>query len=432
MLMIDPKMVELERLRSSLPHLMHPVVTDMKKAEAILGLGRRQNGRALRSLLARAGVRHVTVYNQLGEEELRERIQPTSEAEWEDDSASQLPFIVIVADEMADLMMTAGKDVEQHIIRLAQKSRAVGIHLILGHAKTDSGRHHRPDQIELAGTDRLPSGQPRPTAAWCWTRRAPTSCSATATCCSFRPAPVNAAARSRHVLVRRRNHPMWSIATVGTGRAPVRLVNSSKLKTKEEESKPPHLGRLKNRDELYEPAIEVVVREQRGSVSLLQRCLGIGYGRAARLIDFMAEDGIVGQYNGSQAREVTITMAEWETMRDGGEPEPTAETPQPKRTNRIEFDSTEEDEPAPWEDDTAEGDADVESEEAYEEEDYKDAEEEQYEEEEEYDEEDGDEWEEEDATDEEPEEWDSDEGEDEEWDEADEEEEWDEEESLTG
>ena len=67
------------------------------------------------------------------------------------------------------------------------------------------------------------------------------------------------------------------------------------------------LERLRDRDDLYEQAIEVVVREGRGSVSLLQRALGIGYGRAARLIDFMAEDGIVGGYNGSNAREVLYT-----------------------------------------------------------------------------------------------------------------------------
>ncbi len=82
---------------------------------------------------------------------------------------------------------------------------------------------------------------------------------------------------------------------------------------------------LRKRDELYESAIEVVVREGRGSVSLLQRALGIGYGRAARLIDFMAEDGIVGEYNGSQAREVTISPADWERMQ-GAEPE-SAPTP---------------------------------------------------------------------------------------------------------
>jgi S-DNA-T family DNA segregation ATPase FtsK/SpoIIIE len=68
-------------------------------------------------------------------------------------------------------------------------------------------------------------------------------------------------------------------------------------------------------DDMYLPAIEVVLEHQRGSVSLLQRRLGIGYGRAARLIDQMAEDGIVGTYAGSQAREVLITLEQWEAMR---------------------------------------------------------------------------------------------------------------------
>ena len=72
---------------------------------------------------------------------------------------------------------------------------------------------------------------------------------------------------------------------------------------------------LRSRDELYEQAVDVVVREGRGSVSLLQRALGIGYGRAARLIDFMAEDGIVGAYNGSNAREVLYTPEEWDQVR---------------------------------------------------------------------------------------------------------------------
>ena len=74
----------------------------------------------------------------------------------------------------------------------------------------------------------------------------------------------------------------------------------------------------RTRDELYESAMEVIVREGRGSVSLLQRALGIGYGRAARLIDFMAEDGIVGGYNGSNAREVLYTPEEWAALRAGG------------------------------------------------------------------------------------------------------------------
>jgi S-DNA-T family DNA segregation ATPase FtsK/SpoIIIE len=117
MLMIDPKMVELSCYKS-LPHLMHPVVTDMRKAEAILAWAVEKMEERY-ALLARAGVRHIGVYNQLGEEELMDRLQP------EDDESRRnipttLPYIVIVADEMADLMMTSAKEVEQHIIRLAQ------------------------------------------------------------------------------------------------------------------------------------------------------------------------------------------------------------------------------------------------------------------------------------------------------------------------
>jgi S-DNA-T family DNA segregation ATPase FtsK/SpoIIIE len=94
--------------------------------------------------------------------------------------------------------------------------------------------------------------------------------------------------------------------------------------------------RAGSRDELYDGAVEVVVREGRGSVSLLQRALGIGYGRAARLIDYMAEDGIVGEYNGSQAREVLITMEQWTDMQGGGTaapPEPPAA--KPRRSHRV-------------------------------------------------------------------------------------------------
>jgi S-DNA-T family DNA segregation ATPase FtsK/SpoIIIE len=78
------------------------------------------------------------------------------------------------------------------------------------------------------------------------------------------------------------------------------------------------LEALRARDEVYEQAIDVVVREGRGSVSLLQRALGIGYGRGARLIDYMAEDGIVGSYNGSQARDVLYTPEQWQELKETG------------------------------------------------------------------------------------------------------------------
>jgi S-DNA-T family DNA segregation ATPase FtsK/SpoIIIE len=89
------------------------------------------------------------------------------------------------------------------------------------------------------------------------------------------------------------------------------------LQTKEsvEEEDVGLLERLKSRDKLYEQAVEVVIREGRGSVSLLQRSLGIGYGRASRLVDFMATDGIVGAYNGSNAREVMYTPEQWAKLK---------------------------------------------------------------------------------------------------------------------
>ena len=102
--------------------------------------------------------------------------------------------------------------------------------------------------------------------------------------------------------------------------------------------------KLADRDELYESAIDIVVREGRGSVSLLQRALGIGYGRAARLVDFMAEDGIVGPYNGSQAREILMTLEQWETMTGQSSGESAAAPPKPQRNNKILLASPDEEE----------------------------------------------------------------------------------------
>jgi S-DNA-T family DNA segregation ATPase FtsK/SpoIIIE len=306
MLMIDPKMVELSPYKN-LPHLMHPVVTDMRKAEAIFGWAVEKMEERY-ALLARAGVRHISVYNQLGEEELMDRMRPESDEE-RAAIPRHLPYIVIVADEIADLMMTAAKEVEQHIIRLAQKSRAVGIHLVLATQK--------PTVDVITGL--IKSNLP---ARICF--------------------QVASRTDSRVVL-----DEMGSEKLLGNGDMLFLLpgtstmlrgqgtylsddeinrvldcvgTNEPQFVTELVQLKPAAAGegndanKFKNRDELYEQAIDVVIREGRGSVSLLQRALGIGYGRAARLVDFMAEDGIVGEYNGSQAREVLITLEQWAAM----------------------------------------------------------------------------------------------------------------------
>ena len=304
-LLVDPKMVELSPYKN-IPHLMHPVVTDMRKAEAILAWAVDKMEERYQ-LLARAGVRHVSVYNQLGEEELMERIGPEDDLQ-RSEIPTHMPYIVIVADEMADLMMTAAKEVEGHIIRLAQKSRAVGIHLVLATQKptvdviTGLIKSNLPARIcfqvasrtdsrvvlDEMGADKLLSNGDM---LFLWP----------GTSSLLR-------GQGTYVSDDEINRVIEAVATA----EPQYVKELVQLKASEPES---DSRPLQSRDELYEQAVDLIVREGRGSCSLLQRALGVGYGRAARLIDFMAEDGIVGPYNGSQAREVLISLDQWEAMR---------------------------------------------------------------------------------------------------------------------
>ena len=323
MLMIDPKMVELSPYKK-LPHLMHPVVTDMRKAEAILAWAVDKMEERY-SLLAQAGVRHVSVYNQLGEDELRDRLQPESDEVWAN-VPKQLPFIVIVADEMADLMMTSGKDVEQHIIRLAQKSRAVGIHLILATQKPTV------DVITGLIKSNLPARIAFQVASRTDSRVVLDEMGADKLLGNgdmlFLLPGTSTLLRGQGTYLS--DDEINGLIDFVATSEPQFVKELIQLKPKDEQPEGP--GTLNRRDELYESAVDIVVREGRGSVSLLQRSLGIGYGRAARLIDYMAEDGIVGPYNGSQAREVTIAVADWERM-TGEQSSDDASSPQ--HTHRI-------------------------------------------------------------------------------------------------
>jgi len=309
MLMIDPKMVELSGY-GRLPHLMHPVITDMKKAEAILAWAVEKMEERY-SLLAKVGVRHINSFNDLGREEIMRRLE-IDEADATRDVPEKLPFIVIVADEMADLMMTAGKDVEQHIIRLAQKSRAVGIHLILATQKptvdviTGLIKSNLPARLSFQvasktdsrvvldenGADKL-LGNGDMLFLW--------------------PGTSTLIRGQGTFLSDDEIDTICDHCSKGEQNFVGELMEL-KVEQEGDGADGTSMEQIKKRDELYDSAIEVVIREGRGSCSLLQRCLGIGYGRAAKLIDFMAEDGIVGDYNGSKAREVVMTMAQWQAM----------------------------------------------------------------------------------------------------------------------
>jgi S-DNA-T family DNA segregation ATPase FtsK/SpoIIIE len=323
MLLVDPKMVELSPYKN-IPHLMHPVVTDMKKAEAILAWAVEKMEERY-ALLARAGVRHLSSYNQLGEAELMERVQPADDEERKQIPVT-MPYIVIVADEMADLMMTAAKEVEGHIIRLAQKSRAVGIHLVLATQKptvdviTGLIKSNLPARICFQVTSRTDSRV-------VLDEMGADKLLGNGDLLFLRPG-TSALIRGQGTYLS--DDEMARVIGAVATSEPQFVHELVQLKTDAAESDGP---KLKNRDELYEAAVDMVVREGRGSVSLLQRGLGIGYGRAARLIDFMAEDGLVGPYNGSQAREVLIALADWEAMRGGDSAAaPDASTHRPSNT----------------------------------------------------------------------------------------------------
>ena len=305
MLMIDPKMVELSPYKR-VPHLMHPVITDMKKAEAVLAWAVEKMEERY-TLLAEVGVRQLSAYNKLGRDEVLRRLELEDDDEAAESIPDKMPSIVIVADEMADMMMTCGQEVQAHIIRLAQKARAVGIHLVLATQKptvdviTGLIKSNLPARISFQvatktdsrvvldanGADKLLGNGDMlylPPGTSTLERAQGTFCS-----------DEEVMAVIEHFGDR---EPQYSeeLKAVTSGSA-----GGGK-----------GLEAVKDRDDLYRQAVELVISEQLGSISLLQRHLSVGYGRAGKMIDHMFEDGIVGDRNGAKPREVLFTMEDWE------------------------------------------------------------------------------------------------------------------------
>lgn len=310
MLMIDPKMVELSPY-TRIPHLMNPVITDMKKAEAVLAWAVDKMEERY-DLLARVGVRHLDSYNQLGREKVLERMGLTDDDPEAEEIPDRMPYIVIIADEMADLMMTNGKEVEAHIIRLAQKSRAVGIHLVLATQKptvdviTGLIKSNLPARISFQVASRTDSrvvldemGADRLLGNGDMLYLAPGTSNLT---------------RAQGTYVS--DNEVNSIIEFYSKYEP-RYSPEIEQATKAAMTSKSGDGSVSlERDDLYQQAVQIVMREGRGSVSLLQRAMGVGYGRAARMIDHMAEDGIVGDYNGSKCREVICSYEDWESRQE--------------------------------------------------------------------------------------------------------------------
>jgi len=302
LILVDPKVVEMAPFKD-IPHLLAPVINDSAKAISVLEWACEKMDERY-ELLAEAGCRSIKDYNKLTREELFEKFQPGSPEE-EAKIPKFLPYWVIIIDELADLMMNGGKECEAFVVRLAQKARAVGIHLIVA--------TQRPQATVVTGLIKanLPSK------------------------IAFR---VNTRMDSRIVIDQNGAELLLGYGDMlyldptipkptraqGTYIDDKEIKNSVKMvKSLAEAQYEPELVQIKAKfnsddmknDDMFDDAVKVVLETKRGSVSLLQRRLNIGYGRAAKLIEMMAQAGIVGDYKGTQSREATITLEEWEQMK---------------------------------------------------------------------------------------------------------------------
>jgi DNA segregation ATPase FtsK/SpoIIIE-like protein len=290
LLLVDPKMLEFE-MYSDIPHLLHPVVTDPKVAAQALAWACREMDERY-ALLAKWGTRNIVGYNQKVEKEL---------AHWDgpyDERPKKLPYIVVVVDELADLMMVSGKEVEESICRIAQKARACGIHLIVATQRPSvdvvtglikanlptriafqlRSRHDSRTVLDEIGAENLLGKGDM----------------------LYMPPGVGG--------IDRCHGPFVSDDEVSRVTAYLRSQGTpdyiETLSVPDEGGADADLAA--EQDELYEAAVQVVLQSGKASTSMIQRHLKIGYNRAARIIDIMEARGVVGPADGARPREVLV------------------------------------------------------------------------------------------------------------------------------
>jgi len=299
LILVDPKMVELAAFEK-LPHLLCPLVNDMHKAEEVLAWAAQKMDERY-ELLREARVRNLKSYNALRPAELYDRLGVRTDEE-KQRVPHPMPRYIIIIDELADLMMTNGREVETHIIRIAQKARAVGIHMVLA--------TQRPSVNVVTGL--IKSNMP---------------CRASFRVASRQESRIVLDQNGAEVLLGQGDMLFLQPGTSTLVRAQGTFVDDVEirnvvqdLRDRSEPQYETELMRIQSRpagegsgekDELFDEAVEIVLTSKRGSVSLLQRRLQVGYSRASRIIDQMAEAGILGEYKGSQARECLMTLDDW-------------------------------------------------------------------------------------------------------------------------
>jgi S-DNA-T family DNA segregation ATPase FtsK/SpoIIIE len=289
LLLIDPKMVELAPY-NQIPHLVTPVITDVKAATAALKWAVDEMERRY-ELFAHTGVRDISRFNETAENDKR--------------YSDKLPYIVIVIDELADLMMMSPADVEEAICRIAQKARACGIHLIIATQRpsvdviTGLIKANVPTRIAFSVSSQVDSR----------------------TIIDIGGAEKLLGKGDMLFLENGSSKPVRLQGTFVSDEEIEQVVSHVRreqlpvyLFEQEELLKKTPLG--EEEDELFYEACEFIIDQGGASTSSLQRKFKIGYNRAARLIDLMEEQGFISEAKGSKPRDVLITESELESIQD--------------------------------------------------------------------------------------------------------------------
>ncbi|MBF0467410.1 MAG: DNA translocase FtsK [Desulfamplus sp.] len=294
-LMVDPKRIELS-FYNDIPHLLTPVITDMKKATIALQWMVREMDRRY-SLLAKSQVRHIEQYNQ--------KIKNTVLENQDSEEAEHLPFIVVIIDELADLMMTASRDIEFSLARLAQMARAAGIHLILATQRpsvdvlTGIIKANFPTRISFQVSSKTDS-------------RTIIDSNGAETLLGngdmlFVP-PGTARLTRVHGTYLSENELMDITTFLKSQGKPEYVLD---VITENDEEPQQDGGMDDDYDDKYNEALDFVVTTKQASISGIQRALRVGYNRAARIIDIMEKRGIVGPSDGVKPRRVIVENIEY-------------------------------------------------------------------------------------------------------------------------
>jgi DNA segregation ATPase FtsK/SpoIIIE, S-DNA-T family len=300
LILIDPKMVELE-IYEGLPHLKHPIIIEPKKAANALKWAVNEMEERFQTLSDLGQVRNAEQYNEALKDPRTVAEFRAQHPEEPDRKLEPMPLIVIVIDELADLMMTSPKEVEEGIVRLAQKARAVGIHLVVATQRpsvdilTGLIKANLPSRIAFKVSSKIDSrvildgnGAERLLGRGDMLFLAP----GTSRLRRVHGAFVSVSETARLVRdLKKQARPQYDAEITK---------EQSEVERRGEDGSD-------ETDPLYDEAARLVIREKMASISFLQRRMGVGFSRAGKLIDMMTREGLLGPQRGSKPREVLVS-----------------------------------------------------------------------------------------------------------------------------